>query len=65
MQQFACGQCGYDMTGIEQLSNGLEMSMYATFNGIMPMGISGFYNSAADNTVRCPNCGTVGHWIKH
>lgn len=62
MQQFQCGYCGYDMTGVEQFSNSLDTMMLNYMDGIMPIGVQGLYDSTASNTVRCPRCGRAGCW---
>lgn len=64
MQQFQCAHCGYDMTGIETVANGLDVAMLSQFTNTLPLGMGGFYTNTMNNTVRCPNCGTVGNWIK-
>lgn len=66
MYQYECGNCGYDMTGIERVTNTMSVAPYGGFVDMMPMMMmGGFYNSTANNTVTCPNCGKSGYWIKH
>lgn len=65
MQQFECGYCGYDMTGIERLSNTMDTMMLQHFDGVMPIAVQGLYDTAATNSVRCPKCGRTGNWKNH
>lgn len=65
MYQYECGNCGYDMTGIERFTNTIDLAPFGGFGEMMPMMFGGFYNSTINNSVTCPNCGKSGHWIKH
>ena len=62
MNQYACGYCGYDMTGVERFSNSIESMAMQYSDGMTPVGVQGLYNSTVQNTVRCPRCGRVGYW---
>ncbi|MGL4362428.1 MAG: hypothetical protein ACRCSG_03990 [Cellulosilyticaceae bacterium] len=63
MQQYECGHCGYDMSGIEKFSNSLDMMLIENFDGIMPISTQGLYNMTTNNTVKCPKCGKSGYWL--
>lgn len=65
MHQYECGNCGYDMTGIERFTNTVDVFPYAGMTDMTSMFMGGFYNSLSSNTVTCPNCGKSGYWIKH
>ena len=64
MRQFECTNCGYDMTGIEHLTNTMNSTFYPGVDNTF-MDVVGLYNSQFNNSVRCPNCGQVGRWVKH
>lgn len=64
MYQYQCGQCGYDMTGIESFSNNIDFLGYCGYGSVYPC-TGGFFNGNMSNSIRCPHCGKVGHWIKH
>ncbi|MGL4798004.1 MAG: hypothetical protein ACRDDX_05790 [Cellulosilyticaceae bacterium] len=63
MQQYQCGYCGYDMTGVERFSNTLDTMMLQHFDGVMPIGVQGLYDTTASNSVKCPKCGRAGYWV--
>lgn len=60
---YQCGQCGYDMTGIETLSNNIDFLGYCGYGSMYP-GTGGLYNGNMTNSIKCPYCGKIGHWLK-
>lgn len=52
------------MTGIEHLTNTMNSTFYPGVDNTF-MDVVGLYNSQFNNSVRCPNCGQVGRWVKH
>ncbi|MEF9960547.1 MAG: hypothetical protein RR448_06735 [Niameybacter sp.] len=64
MEQFQCQNCGYDMTGIEKYTAAMNSTFYSGVDTTF-MDVAGLYNSQINNSVRCPNCGQVGQWIRH
>ncbi|OOB78758.1 MAG: hypothetical protein ATN33_03635 [Epulopiscium sp. Nele67-Bin001] len=63
MQSYHCRSCGYDMTGTERLSNSTETIGFVPYTGfdqeVFPMSLM----ATSENTITCPNCGQVGHWV--
>ena len=52
------------MTGIEHLTNTMNSTFYPGVDSTF-MDVVGLYNSQFNHSVRCPNCGQVGGWVKH